>query len=441
MIVQELEVSLYMVFMEVCQVCYEFIMVEYLLLVLLDNLMVVEVLCVCVVNIEDLCQNLCNFIYDNIFIVLGIDDVDIQLMFGFQCVIQCVIMYVQLMLNGKKEVIGVNVLVVIFGEKDLYVVYYLQQQGVMCFDVVNFILYGIVKMNNGEVVKLIDVNVESEDVNVQKEMLFVQFMQNLNQMVKDGCIDLLIGCEFEVECVVQVLCCCCKNNLLFVGEVGVGKIVIVEGFVYWIMCGEVLDIFVNVQVYLFDMGVLFVGIKYCGDFEQCLKMVFKELKECLYVILFIDEIYMLIGVGVVLGGMFDVLNLLKLVLLLGMFKCIGVMMFIEYCGIFEKDVVLLWCFQKVDVMELSVEQMVVILCGLKLCFEEYYGVKYLLGVLLVVVELLVCFIIDCYLLDKVIDVIDEVGVVQCILLKLKQKKMIGKSEIEEIILKIVCVLV
>ncbi|SAL15398.1 ATP-dependent Clp protease ATP-binding protein ClpA [Caballeronia peredens] len=437
MIAQELEVSLHMAFMEARQARHEFITVEHLLLALLDNPTAAEVLRACAANIEDLRQNLRNFIHDNTPTVPGTDDVDTQPTLGFQRVIQRAIMHVQSTSNGKKEVTGANVLVAIFGEKDSHAVYYLQQQGVTRLDVVNFISHGIAKTNSGDAAKAnSEANPESEDAAAQKETPLAQFTQNLNQLAKDGKIDPLIGRELEVERVVQVLCRRRKNNPLLVGEAGVGKTAIAEGLAWRITRGEVPDILADAQVYSLDMGALLAGTKYRGDFEQRLKTVLKELKERPHAILFIDEIHTLIGAGAASGGTLDASNLLKPALSSGQLKCIGATTFTEYRGIFEKDAALSRRFQKVDVTEPSVEQTIAILRGLKTRFEEHHGVKYSSGALSAAAELSARFITDRHLPDKAIDVIDEAGAAQRILPKSKQKKTIGKSEIEEIISKI-----
>ncbi len=437
MIAQELEVSLHMAFMEARQARHEFITVEHLLLALLDNPTAAEVLRACAANIEDLRQNLRNFIHDNTPTVPGTDDVDTQPTLGFQRVIQRAIMHVQSTSNGKKEVTGANVLVAIFGEKDSHAVYYLQQQGVTRLDVVNFISHGIAKTNSGDAAKASsEANPESDDAAAQKETPLAQFTQNLNQLAKDGKIDPLIGRESEVERVVQVLCRRRKNNPLLVGAAGVGKTAIAEGLAWRITRGEVPDILADAQVYSLDMGALLAGTKYRGDFEQRLKTVLKELKERPHAILFIDEIHTLIGAGAASGGTLDASNLLKPALSSGQLKCIGATTFTEYRGIFEKDAALSRRFQKVDVTEPTIEQTVAILRGLKSRFEEHHGVKYSSGALSAAAELSARFITDRHLPDKAIDVIDEAGAAQRILPKSKQKKTIGKNEIEEIISKI-----
>jgi ATP-dependent Clp protease ATP-binding subunit ClpA len=235
---------------------------------------------------------------------------------------------------------------------------------------------------------------------------------------------------------VQVLCRRRKNNPLLVGEAGVGKTAIAEGLAWRITRGEVPDILADAQVYSLDMGALLAGTKYRGDFEQRLKTVLKELKERPHAILFIDEIHTLIGAGAASGGTLDASNLLKPALSSGTLKCIGATTFTEYRGIFEKDAALSRRFQKVDVVEPTVEQTVAILRGLKSRFEEHHGVKYSSGALNAAAELSARFITDRHLPDKAIDVIDEAGAAQRILPKSKQKKTIGKGEIEEIISKI-----
>src|SRR5476651_150700 len=436
MIAQELEVSLHMAFMEARQARHEFITVEHLLLALLDNPTAAEVLRACAANIEDLRQNLRNFIHDNTPTVPGTDDVDTQPTLGFQRVIQRAIMHVQSTSNGKKEVTGANVLVAIFGEKDSHAVYYLQQQGVTRLDVVNFISHGIAKTSSSDAAKASDANAESDEAAAQKETPLAQFTQNLNQMAKDGRIDPLIGRESEVERVVQVLCRRRKNNPLLVGEAGVGKTAIAEGLAWRITRGEVPDILADAQVYSLDMGALLAGTKYRGDFEQRLKTVLKELKERPHAVLFIDEIHTLIGAGAASGGTLDASNLLKPALSSGQLKCIGATTFTEYRGIFEKDAALSRRFQKVDVSEPTVEQTIAILRGLKSRFEEHHGVKYSSGALSAAAELSARFITDRHLPDKAIDVIDEAGAAQRILPKSKQKKKIGRAEIEDIIAKI-----
>ncbi len=440
MIAQELEVSLHMAFVEARQQRHEFITVEHLLLALLDNPSAAEVLRACSANMDELRKSLTHFIKDNTPQVAGTDEVDTQPTLGFQRVIQRAIMHVQSTGNGKKEVTGANVLVAIFGEKDSHAVYYLHQQGVTRLDVVNFIAHGIRKQEDAESAKPAEpAPSESEEATAEKSEKaspLEQFTLNLNQAAKDGKIDPLIGRDYEVERVIQILCRRRKNNPLLVGEAGVGKTAIAEGLAWRITQGDVPEVLAESQVYSLDMGALLAGTKYRGDFEQRLKGVLKSLKDKPQAILFIDEIHTLIGAGAASGGTLDASNLLKPALSSGQLKCIGATTFTEYRGIFEKDAALSRRFQKVDVIEPSVEQTVDILRGLKSRFEEHHNVKYALGALQAAAELSAKYINDRHLPDKAIDVIDEAGAAQRILPVSKRKKTISKSEIEDIVAKI-----
>jgi ATP-dependent Clp protease ATP-binding subunit ClpA len=436
MIAQELEVSLHMAFVEARQARHEFITVEHLLLALLDNPSAAEVMRACAVNIDDLRKTLTNFIGDNTPTVPGSSEVDTQPTLGFQRVIQRAIMHVQSASNGKKEVTGANVLVAIFGEKDSHAVYYLHQQGVTRLDVVNFISHGVRKDQQADAQKAPEGAEDGQPEGQQKESPLDQFTQNLNKLALEGKIDPLIGRESEVERVIQTLCRRRKNNPLLVGEAGVGKTAIAEGLAWRVTQGEVPEILQSAVVYSLDMGALLAGTKYRGDFEQRLKAVLKQLKDNPNGILFIDEIHTIIGAGSASGGTLDASNLLKPALASGQLKCIGATTFTEYRGVFEKDHALSRRFQKIDVNEPTVEQTVQILRGLKSRFEEHHGVKYTASALTSAAELAARFINDRHLPDKAIDVIDEAGAAQRILPKSKQKKTIGKAEIEEIISKI-----
>jgi len=440
MIAQELEVSLHMAFVEARQQRHEFITVEHLLMALLDNPSAAEVLRACSANGDDLRKSLLGFIKENTPTVGGTDEVDTQPTLGFQRVIQRAIMHVQSTGSGKKEVTGANVLVAIFGEKDSHAVYYLHQQGVTRLDVVNFIAHGIKKSDPPEPAKPSDGSASGNESEKEegdgKGSPLDQFTQNLNQMAKDGKIDPLIGREHEVERVIQILCRRRKNNPLLVGEAGVGKTAIAEGLAWRITQNEVPEILADSVVYSLDMGALLAGTKYRGDFEQRLKGVLKHLKDQPNAVLFIDEIHTLIGAGAASGGTLDASNLLKPALSNGAMKCIGATTFTEYRGIFEKDAALSRRFQKVDVIEPSVEETVEILKGLKSRFEEHHSVKYAVGALQAAAELSAKYINDRHLPDKAIDVIDEAGAAQRILPKSKQKKTITRNEVEEIVAKI-----
>ena len=433
MIAQELEVSLHMAFVEARQKRHEFITVEHLLLALLDNPTAAEVLRACGANLDELRKQLSQHIAEQTPRIGTEREVDTQPTLGFQRVIQRAILHVQS--SGKKEVTGANVLVAIFGEKDSHAVYFLQQQGITRLDVVNYISHGITKTpqpHSGKTEQEAEQEGQAETANSPLD----NYTQNLNAQALAGKIDPLIGRDKELERVIQTLCRRRKNNPLLVGEAGVGKTAIAEGLARRIVENNIPELLEKSTVYSLDMGALLAGTKYRGDFEQRLKAVLKQLVDNPNAILFIDEIHTVIGAGAASGGTLDASNLLKPMLSNGQLKCIGATTYTEYRGVFEKDHALSRRFQKIDVNEPSVEETVEILKGLKSRFEAHHGVKYTSNALSTAAELSARHINDRHLPDKAIDVIDEAGAAQRIQPKSKQKKIIGKAEIEDIIAKI-----
>jgi len=432
MIAPDLEVSLHMAFVESRQKRYEFITVEHLLLAMLDNASAAEVLNACLVDIEGLRSVLVDHITRHTPVINGKEEVDTQPTLGFQRVIQRAILHVQS--SGKKEVTGANVLVSIFGEKDSHAVYFLHQRGVTRLDVVNYISHNIRKVpheNDAKTGNEGDGEHESNSSGVLEN-----YTVNLNHLALINKIDPLVGREKEIERVIQTLCRRRKNNPLLVGEAGVGKTAIAEGLAKRIVEEDVPDLLLKHQIYSLDMGALLAGTKYRGDFEQRLKTLLKQLTDNPSAILFIDEIHTLIGAGAASGGVLDASNLLKPVLSTGQLRCIGATTFNEYRGIFEKDHALSRRFQQIEVNEPSVDETVAILRGLKSRYEQHHKVKYTASALVSAAELSERYINDRHLPDKAIDVLDEAGAAQRILPKSKKRKVIGRSEIENVVAKI-----
>jgi len=433
MIAQELEVSLHTAFVEARQKRHEFITVEHLLLALIDNPSASDALRACGAQLEALRLELTRFVEEHTPVVEDHTESETQPTLGFQRVIQRAILHVQS--SGKKEVTGANVLVAIFGEKDSHAVYFLQKQNITRLDLVNYISHGIAKVPRDSA-KTQGEDGDNDGAEKAQNGPLEQYTVNLNTLAQQGKIDPLIGRDRELERVVQILCRRRKNNPLLVGEAGVGKTAIAEGLARRIVDKDVPDVLAEATVYSLDMGALLAGTKYRGDFEQRLKGVLKALKDNPHAVLFIDEIHTLIGAGSASGGTLDASNLLKPALANGQLRCIGATTFVEYRGIFEKDSALSRRFQKVDVNEPSVAETIEILKGLKSRFEAHHSIKYTASALSTAAELAARHITDRHLPDKAIDVIDEAGAAQRILPKSKQKKVVGKHEIEEIISRI-----
>ncbi|MDC1243422.1 AAA family ATPase, partial [Amylibacter sp.] len=249
-------------------------------------------------------------------------------------------------------------------------------------------------------------------------------------------IDPLIGRSHEVERCIQILCRRRKNNPILVGDPGVGKTAIAEGLAVKIISGETPEILSETTIYSLDMGSLLAGTKYRGDFEERLKAVMTELEDHPDAVLFIDEIHTIIGAGATSGGAMDASNLLKPALQGGKLRCMGSTTYKEYRQHFEKDRALARRFQKVDVIEPNIEDTINILKGLKSRFEEHHDVKYSLDAIKTAVELSARYIHDRKLPDKAIDVIDEAGASQRLVVASKRRKSLGVKEIEDVIAKL-----
>ena len=433
MLSQELEFSLNAAFQSAREKRHEYITVEHLLSALLDNPSAARVLRACGGNIDELRRSLIAFLRDNVPVLPSESEVDTQPTLGFQRVIQRAVLHVQGV--GKKEVNGANVLIAIFGEKDSHAVYFLHKQNISRFDVVNYISHGISKVQGESQPELPPPEEGEESATAEKSPLDI-FTVNLNERARLGKIDPLIGREHEVERTIQILCRRRKNNPLYVGEAGVGKTAIAEGLAKKIVEGQVPEILKKSTIYSLDMGALLAGTKYRGDFEKRLKAVLNQVRKHEHAVLFIDEIHTIIGAGAASGGAMDASNLLKPALASGDLKCIGSTTYQEYRGIFEKDRALSRRFQKIDVVEPSVEETVQILQGLKSRFEQHHGVKYTSHALRAAAELSARYINDRHLPDKAIDVIDEAGASLHLLPPSRRKKTISVTDIENIVSKI-----
>jgi ATP-dependent Clp protease ATP-binding subunit ClpA len=434
MLNKDLELTLNMAFRFARERRHEFMTVEHLLLALLDNPSAGAALKSCGANLDKLRQELASFI-DSTTPVLpeGELERDTQPTLGFQRVLQRAVFHVQS--SGKSEVNGANVLVAIFSEQESQAVYLLKKIDITRLDVVNYISHGITKTEKLEQHE----DSPQEEIGEQggEEHRYLEnFTANLNIQAKNGLIDPLIGRDAEVERAVQVLCRRKKNNPLLVGEAGVGKTAIAEGLAWRIVQQQVPEVIADATIYSLDMGALLAGTKYRGDFEKRLKSLLKEIEREKNAILFIDEIHTVIGAGAASGGVMDASNLIKPLLSSGRLRCMGSTTYQEFKNIFEKDTALVRRFQKIDVVEPSVEDTTRILLGLKERYEQHHNVKYTQKALRAAAELSAKYITERHLPDKAIDVIDEAGASQRLLPASKRKKVINVAEIEQVIAKI-----
>ena len=434
MLSKELELSLNQAFRSAYEKRHEFISVEHLLLAILDNSTAVELLTACGANVEQLQHELTSFLEETTPLIAPGIKRETQPTLGFQRVLQRAAFHVQS--SGHQEVTGANILVAIFSEQDSHAVFLLNQQEISRLDVVNYISHGISKIHDDAEPAQKSESVTSDESEPAAANPLEKFAENLNELARSGKIDPLIGRRGEVERTLQVLCRRRKNNPLLVGEAGVGKTAIAEVLAKKIVEGDVPEVLANSTIYSLDLGSLVAGTKYRGDFEKRLKALLAQLKKEPHSILFIDEIHTIIGAGSASGGVMDASNLIKPVLASGDLRCIGSTTYQEYRGIFEKDRALARRFQKIDVLEPSVDETFQILKGLKSRFEEHHEVKYSLAALRTAAELSDRYITDRHLPDKAIDVIDEAGAGQRLLPASRRKKQIGTLEIEDIVSKI-----
>ncbi len=439
MLSKDLEVTLNMAFKGARSKRHEFMTVEHLLLALLDNESAASVLRACGADLASLRRELIEFVDSTTPLIPENDsERETQPTLGFQRVLQRAVFHVQS--SGKQEVTGANVLVAIFSEQESQAVYYLKQQNVARIDVVNYITHGIHKVaghsdhGNDGVQEQQDEESVSGEVPAQSPL--ESFASNLNEQAMKGRIDPLVGREYELERVSQILSRRRKNNPLLVGESGVGKTAIAEGLAKRIVDGEVPEALADSVVYSLDMGALLAGTKYRGDFEKRFKGLLGELRKQKNAILFIDEIHTIIGAGAASGGVMDASNLLKPLLSSGELRCMGSTTYQEYRGVFDKDRALSRRFQKVDVTEPTVEETYQILRGLKSRFEQHHGLRYTDPALRSAAELAQRYINDRFLPDKAIDVIDEAGAYQKLQPLSKRKKTVGVADVEKVVAKI-----
>ncbi len=410
----------------------EYLTVEHLLLAILHDDRGADIITQCGGDISRLKRRLEEFFERNVPRTRKRHDVYPHPTIGFQRVLQRAFDHVQA--AGKQEVEAGDVLAAIFLEEDCYGRHFLESEGITRLDVLEYVSHGIPKINAGAEEKLR----EPEDHPREREQRPVKdplqaFTIDLVEKAAKGEIDPLVGRETEVERTIQVLSRRRKNNVIFVGEPGVGKTAIVEGLALKIHQKQVPAALRKAQIFSLDMGSLLAGTKYRGDFEARLKSTIKALEEIPDAVLFIDEIHTIVGAGATSGGSMDASNILKPILNSGNLRCIGASTYEEYKNYFEKDRALSRRFQKIEIQEPGVTETIHILEGLKSYYEDFHGVKFTKGALRAAAELSAKYINDKYLPDKAIDVIDEAGAELKLSEAYRKQKTVGTAEIEKIV--------
>src|SRR5579862_1023245 len=443
MLSRELQVTLQLAVTEAVNRRHEYVCLEHLLYAMLHDVTTSNILHNSGADLEELKKKLARYLDEQVERMPKGETVMPRYAIGVQRALQRAALHVQS--SGRNEINGGNVLVAMFHETESPAYFFLQEQNVSRFDVINFISHGVSKIpaeqehedagseepegaNEGEGAD------EEGDRKVSPSKALKTYAINLTERAAQGKIDPLVGREKELERAIHVLLRRRKNNPIFVGEAGVGKTALAEGLALAVHEGKVPDALKGVEIYALDMGALLAGTRFRGDFEQRLKAVIKGAVGNSKRILFIDEIHTIVGAGSASGSTMDASNLLKPALASGDLRCIGSTTYQEYKRSFDRDKALARRFQRIDVNEPTPEETIEILNGLKSYYEKHHNVKYTAAALRASVELSARYINDRYLPDKAIDVVDEAGVAAHLRGKgKKEPETVGLRDVERCI--------
>ncbi|GBD97378.1 MAG TPA: ATP-dependent Clp protease ATP-binding subunit ClpA [Nitrospirae bacterium] len=435
MINKELEITIEATVRDAEARRHEYLTVEHILFAILHDEWGIEIIAACGGNVAKLKSVIESFFEEKIPKLHGNSGGYPEPTIAFRRVFQTAVNHIRS--AEKPEADAGDILSAIFLEKDSHAVHSLLSEGITRLDVLNYVSHGISKAV-GE--PLGETPLETKSTPGKKDIprrdALTQFTIDLVQKAADGGIDPLVGRDNELKRTLQVLGRRRKNNVVFVGEPGVGKTAIVEGLALKIHKREVPRLLKNSRIFLLDMGGLLAGTKYRGDFEARLKSTLKTLESIPDAILFIDEIHTVVGAGATSGGSMDASNILKPILNTGKLRCIGASTYEEYKNYFEKDRALSRRFQKIEVYEPDAQETFRILKGLKSYYEEHHGVKYTDTALRAAADLSAKYINDKYLPDKAIDVIDEAGALLKLSPRFERKKTVGQPEVESVVAKI-----
>src|ERR1700722_8140662 len=442
MLSRELQVTLQLAVTEAVNRRHEYVCLEHLLYAMLHDVTTSNILQNSGADLEELKKKLTRYLDEQVERMPKGETVMPRYAIGVQRALQRAALHVQS--SGRNEINGGNVLVAMFHETESPAYFFLQEQGVSRFDVINFISHGVSKVpaeqdHETGGTEETDGDNESEpggggdedgDRKVSPSKALKTYAINLTERAAQGKIDPLVGREKELERAVHVLLRRRKNNPIFVGEAGVGKTALAEGLALAVHNGKVPDALKGVEIYGLDMGALLAGTRFRGDFEQRLKAVIKAVVGNNKRILFIDEIHTIVGAGSASGSTMDASNLLKPALASGDLRCIGSTTYQEYKRSFDRDKALARRFQRIEVNEPTREEAVQILNGLKSHYEKHHNVRYTAAAIRSAVELSARYINDRYLPDKAIDVMDEAGVAGHLRAKNSETVTVGARDSE-----------
>jgi ATP-dependent Clp protease ATP-binding subunit ClpA len=307
----------------------------------------------------------------------------------------------QQVFSGRNELSNEVILLSILSEETSHAYYFLGKHGVSREKIIAYLR-------------------KVEEKAGPEETFLDQYARNLNKEAADGSIDPVIGREKEVIDTIEILARRKKNNVIYVGEPGVGKTALAEGLALKIVNKEVPKALHEKVVYSLDIGALLAGTKFRGDFEERLKGVLDQVKKQGNVIMFIDEIHMILGAGSTTGSQMDAGNLLKPMLAKGQLMCVGATTYDEFHEHFEKDKALLRRFQKYDITQPSAEDTKLILKGIAYQYEKFHGVTFEEGATDMCVDLADRYLKSKFFPDKAIDIMDSAGAIS----KLKEEKIV-----------------
>jgi len=433
-IAKELQRTLRTAFEDAGRDRHEYVTLEHLLLALLDDPRASKAIEACGGNRTRLRDKLKAFLEVAAVRVPGDDTVEPQQTMAVERVLQRAAIHA--ISSEMKLIDGANVLIQIYKEEDSQAVYLLQEEGISPFDLKQFISHGVAKEgpdDDGEGGSQREGSDDDEDSAPENNPL-EKFTTELVAEAAAGRIDPLVGRDLEIERTIQVLCRRRKNNPVYVGEPGVGKTAIAEGLALRIFQKKVPEVLANATIYALDMGALLAGTKYRGQFEERLKGVVKALEKIDGAILMVDEIHSIVGAGSTSGSSMDASTILKPSLASGRLRCIGATTFADFKHI-ERDRALARRFQKIDVLEPSVEETIAILEGLKTRYEEHHSVKYDPEAIEAAARLAAKHIVDRFLPDKAIDVIDEAGSFDRMKSEKDRTHRITANDIEKVVSK------